>query len=243
MKAYRSIGTFMHRYHGSRKKFLLLFLKLHLEYYTWYFNRTERDVYRNNITRREEGEKFQLSKRLRKILHSMPDGNMRSMREEMFMVDACAQIGSLETVSSLYSGILERDPMRNVEFIEFCMSVPMECFCNAYYDRRLVREFMHDIVPPGIRLDVAHRGRQSGDNEYRISLDWEKYLPRIRQELTEERVLQYLSEEKIRYYIDRLEPNQFSEQIMDVRMIVDAYQFALFLKELERKQTWKMVKK
>lgn len=239
LQAYRAIGTFMHRYRGSRKRFIKLFLKLHLEYFTWYFKKGEKDMYANNITRREVGEKYDLTKRFRKMIHRFPTANMQGMREEIFMLDACAQIGSLETSSSLYTGILERDPMRNVEFIEFCMTIPMECFNNARYDRRLVREFMHDIVPPAIRLNVAYRGKQSADNEYRISLQWEDYLPRMEQELGRERVLRYLSAEKIREYIDRLDPENFSEQFIDMRMIVDAYLFALYLKELERIQKWK----
>ena len=149
------------------------------------------------------------------------------------MPNANAQIGELNTANSLHYGVLERDPMRNVEFIEFCMSLPLTCFVNQDYDRRLVRDFMHDIVPKEIRLDVAHRGRQSGDNEYRICQAWDTNLPKLKETLYQGRISRYLDADKVKQYFSVLEKKDFQHDFMEMRMIVDAYMHGLYLEELD----------
>lgn len=154
---------------------------------------------------------------------------MKAYRKHMYIKEANAQIGEIDTKNSLEHGILTRDPMRTVDVVNLCFSLPMECFASDDYDRRLVREGMRDIVPEAVRHDVRHRGRQSGDNEYRISLVWDEMLPGIVEQLHTDKVLKYLSKEKIDRYINKLNSNNLMDNIFDVRMIVDAYTFAKYL--------------
>ena len=56
---------------------------------------------------------------------------------------------------------------------------------------------MHDIVPEAIRLDVRHRGRQSGDNVYRISQSWDKMKEKIEEALHSKETLHYLDVKQI----------------------------------------------
>lgn len=234
IKAFQTATHYVRRYHGRRKAFLKSYLKGHLEYYTWYFEQSRKDPYAINITKREQGERFQQRKRFnRELLHNRPHPTRKRMREECYMPNANAQIGEINTANSLYYGILERDPMRNVEFIEFCMSLPLTCFVNEDYDRRLVRDFMHGVVPEAIRLDVAHRGRQSGDNEYRINKVWDQYLPEIRKVLFQEGICKYIDTDKTEQYFTRLKDRDFQRDFMEMRMIVDSYMHGLYLRELD----------
>ena len=84
-------------------------------------------------------------------------------------------------VTKIVYGVLERDPMRNVELIEYFMTLPMNCFADKNYDRKIIRSYMSDIVPDAIRLDYNHRGRQSADNAYRIQLEWDKYIDLLKE--------------------------------------------------------------
>ena len=108
----------------------------------------------------------------------------------------------------------------------------MRCYVNGVYDRRLVREFMHDIVPESIRLDVSHRGSQSGDNTYRISQIWDAMKVEIREALHSREVLHYLDEKKIDEMLQRLNSENLSEYEMDMRMVVDAYMFSRYLRRI-----------
>ena len=236
IKAYKDIGFFMKRYHGSRRGYLKSFVRAFLNYFAMPFQFKKNDIYRNCVTRREFEGVYHIKKRFYKeINHNFPFKNLKRMRQEIYMVNACAQIGEIETKSSLYSGILERDPMRNVEFIEFVMSLPVSCFVSREYDRRLVREFMEGIVPEEIRMDVAHRGRQSGDNEYRIESVWDRYLDQMKQVLYSDQVLHFLDQERIEEYFKVLEKGNFGDQFMEMRMLVDAYLFGMFLQKISEK--------
>lgn len=232
-RAYKDIGTYMHKHGGNRKQYIKNYAKAHLKYYKWYFDKEAKDAYRYTITRKDTGERYNVQKRFEKdLLNFKPTKTLDAMRDEIYILDANAQIGEIETANSLYRGLLERDPMRNVKFIEFCMSLPLICFNNKEYDRRLIRQFMHDIVPDEIRLDVQHRGRQSADNEYRIAQVWDEYLPTLQEYLRDEAVGKYFDSTLVQQYFDRLDKNRFVEQFFDMRMIVDAYIFTIFMKKL-----------
>lgn len=234
VKAFQTATHFVKRYHGRRDAFIKTYIREHIAYYTWYFDKERKNTYANNITKKAQGERFNQCKRLnRELLHNRPHPTRKRMKKECYMVNANAQIGELNTAASLYQGVLERDPMRNVEFIEFCMSLPLTCFVNEDFDRRLVRDFMHDVVPEQIRLDVGHRGRQSGDNEYRIQKVWEQYLPEIRKVLFQEKFQKYIDTDKAESYLTCLEGGDFQKHFMEMRMIVDSYMHGLYLRELD----------
>ena len=72
-------------------------------------------------------------------------------------------IGMYQTKDSLYHGILTRDPSRDKRMIELCLKLPYKCFAWNGTERRLVRDYLDDIVPDEIRLVNKKRGRQSGD--------------------------------------------------------------------------------
>lgn len=229
--AYKGIGIYTRKYRGYRKNFIKSYIRENIRYYTWYFDKDAKNVYKTSITRLDLAERLKVKKRFNKeLMHFKPVANTERMRKECYMRDANAQIGEIETKSSLYSGILERDPMRNVDFIEFCMSLPMRCFNTFEYDRRLIREFMHGIVPDEIRLDVQHRGSQSGDNEYRIAQVWDEYLPRIREKLSSAEARRYIDHKQAEEKLRLLKKEEFAkQQVTDMRIMVDAYLFSLYL--------------
>lgn len=218
---------------ASRKVFLKNMSKAFWNYYLWYFDSEKRDCYKDTVTLPEVGERYQLRKRFHKtVLHFFPFANIKEYRRKMYMNEANAQIGELDTKLSLVHGILSRDPMRTVEVVNLCFQLPMECFANKDYDRRLVRVGMEDIVSEKIRHDVMHRGRQSGDNEYRIGALWDEMLPNMKKYLYSKQTLQYLSKEKIDFLFSKVHPDNMKENMMEARMLVDAYTFAVYLEML-----------
>ena len=78
-------------------------------------------------------------------------------------------MGVINTKEGLYHGLVLRDPTMDKRMLELCLELPYKCFAWNGVERRLVREYLSDYVPEEIRLDVRHRGRQSGDAALRLN--------------------------------------------------------------------------
>ena len=78
------------------------------------------------------------------------------------------QIGDGETKMSLYTGVLIKDPTRDVDFFEWCLHLPTEQFHKNCTNRRLIYAYMDDIMPPHILDQRLPKGRQSADMFYRL---------------------------------------------------------------------------
>ncbi len=79
-------------------------------------------------------------------------------------------VGLYETKDGLYNGILIRDPSKDKRMIELCLRLPFKCFAWNGVERRLVRDYLDDVVPDEIRLINRNRGRQSGDAVIRYDM-------------------------------------------------------------------------
>lgn len=222
------------QYRVSRKKLLKSVVKRVGSYYKWYFDSKAKDTYSENITRKDIGEQYECNKRLNKLLHGTAYTSMKEHRRQIYMPLANAQIGEIDTKFSLSYGVLNRDPLRNVEVIEACMSFPYNCFADNDYDRRLVRVGMEGIVPEETIKDYRHRGSQSGDNEYRISLVWDEMLDEIKGVLYDDEILRYLDKDRIDALFAKLNKDNLAENMLDARMIVDAYVFGKYVKRLDK---------
>lgn len=227
-KAYRALD-FATRARIPRKRILKYLCKKLADYYLWYFRKRDRDCYEYILTRKDIGEQYRLTKRFHKqIYHFKPYKSFKRIREEMYLTGQFAQIGEVETKDSLAYGVLTRDPFRTVEINELCFRLPLECFVSNDFERRLVRAGMNGIVPDSIRLNLVQRGRQSGDNLYRLKAVWGEFENVIRNALTEESVLAYLSKEQIEACFDRIN-HSWEQNELDVLLLVDAYSFSRYL--------------
>lgn len=233
IKGIKEIDQFFTQYHIRKKTFLKSLFKNIFTYHTRFLRHNKMDCYQNNVTRKELGERYALSKRFQKeVLYFPPVKTLSLMRNEMYLPRAYAQIGEIDTKNSLAYGILTRDPLRNVRFVELCLSLPMRCYVNHNYDRRLVREFMCNIVPDSIRTNIRHRGRQSGDNAYRISKSWDSMQKQIHDSIFSPRTTHFLDPKRIHEFFDNLNSSTLEKHEMDMRMIVDSYLFSEYLKRL-----------
>ena len=84
---------------------------------------------------------------------------------------AMRQLGETHTKQSLFTGVLLRDPTIDKRVIEFCIHIPAEQFCKNGIDRRLVKVYLKDIMPPHV-MNFDKKGKQSADLNYRFSLNW-----------------------------------------------------------------------
>lgn len=76
--------------------------------------------------------------------------------------------GEFSFKNSIRTGVLFRDPTRDKRMIEFVKSVPYDQFTHNGYTRRLIREYLEDLMPP--EYFVMHPiGVQSADMKFRFT--------------------------------------------------------------------------
>lgn len=75
--------------------------------------------------------------------------------------------GEFAQKHSIRTGVVLRDPTRDRRMVEFVLSAPFDQFTHNGYTRRLIREYMEDIMPPGYFYRHPF-GVQSADIKYRF---------------------------------------------------------------------------
>lgn len=71
--------------------------------------------------------------------------------------------------NSIYTGVILRDPTRDKRLISFVIGLPYNQFTHNGVRRRLIREYMDDVMPEHI-IKERRKGVQSADLKKRISL-------------------------------------------------------------------------
>ncbi len=73
------------------------------------------------------------------------------------------------TKLGLYHGLIVKDPTDDKRILELVLTLPRSEFYKDGVDRRLVRAYLDDVVPDGIRLEYIKRGIQGADSSYRVN--------------------------------------------------------------------------
>ena len=88
--------------------------------------------------------------------------------------------------------------------IEFCLGLPLECFTNNGIERRLVRDYLKDLLPEPITDMRKPFGMQTADFYYRVNRDFDKIKEEVFRNLDEPLLREYLDPEKINPLIAEL---------------------------------------
>ncbi len=113
------------------------------------------------------------------LLKSGRENTFSNFSRYMYDKVALRQMGETELKFSLETGIIPRDPTRDKRLIELVLSLPLEQFVRYGCERRLVREYMKDIIPAKIVNDRFHRGRQGIGSERMMKKQWQEIAPRL----------------------------------------------------------------
>lgn len=113
------------------------------------------------------------------LLKAGREDNFASFSRYMYDKVALRQMGETELKFSLDTGIIPRDPTRDKRLIELVLSLPLEQFVRYGCERRLVREYMKDIIPEKIVNDRFHRGRQGIGSERMMKRQWQEIAPKL----------------------------------------------------------------
>lgn len=107
---------------------------------------------------------------------------------------ALRQIGEMETKSSYKSGVLMRDPTRDRRMVELVMAMPLSRFVRDGEERRLIREYMKDMIPSEILIQTdSHKGRQSADMVNRLRPHWQRIYKSLQELINSPEGKEYLN--------------------------------------------------
>ena len=134
--------------------------------------------FNNCLTREDLIKKYSIKKVYLDIARYMGSDSFFSevqRRRSIFLPNSFQQVSYANAIFELCYGIISRDPTRDKRMIELCMAMPIRCFCDGKYERRLITDYMKDIVPKHIIRQMYNRGIQSADFTYRISKNYRDY--------------------------------------------------------------------
>lgn len=229
----RLIQEFDKRFHTSRKILLKKILTTRFKYIIdelKYF--CSAHITENTYINPALINSFRINKRLKK-LHYNKQGidlaNLKIYRRAMYDTVLLSQIGEIGTKVCLYHGIIERDPTKDIRVIEYCSSLPMECYHQQGLDRWLVRGNMEKYVPKELLYDQRHRGLQSADIIYKIKPHWDK----IREEITEisqnSRLAHYIDCKKIEKFLMEHRDHIKDDDLYEVLQVMYLLSLARFV--------------
>lgn len=194
IETYKIVTEFCTRYHASKKRVLIDTFKSSLKYpidkikYRLFENILDK-AYVNPYFAKKMGS----IKKIRKSYFNIQAptySTINHYHKYMYDLYSLSHIGEFNTKCGLANGILIRDPAKDIRVIEYCSSLPMECFFHNGLERWLVRGNMKQYVPESILKDVPHRGLQSADCLFRLNKRW----PTIKSEMKALCLTQSLSE-------------------------------------------------
>lgn len=201
VRAYKEIRAFGKLHGVPRKKIVKNYVReLRKE-------RKKEDFLWDSYVKKELLQKHQINfivnQLTKKSGGSMIDTQMQ-MRNFQFDRVNLAQLGLYDTKFSLIHGVLVRDPTKDKRLIELCMSFPVECYVHNGVERRLVRAYMHGIVPDVILKQVRKRGLQSADYVERVMRNWKHIAQDVTEKLSDQTLLLYLDKQQLETLVEEL---------------------------------------
>lgn len=162
-------------------------------------------------------------KLLKYVLKIDKKSTLKKARGYMYDKIALRQVGESELHESLLSGVVFRDPTRDRRLIELTLSIPIDIFVNADTDRRLVREYMKNIIPPEIVSDQFHRGSQGDAGFDNIRVNWRKIKDELIPKYNLNTEKKYLWKQELCKWIEQIDESAESNNFKLMKAIYLGY--------------------
>jgi asparagine synthase (glutamine-hydrolysing) len=204
-KAYSMINDFNKRFGLARKRLvkhmLLEFIKHSFHKFHHHFSGKILD---NSYVNKTFARNMHVTKKIRQLYYNMSGSffsNINAYHTYMHEMNSLLQVGEMNTKIALANGLVVRDPTKDIRIIEYCASLPMECFVHDGLERWLVRGNMAEYVPKEILYNVKQKGLQGADYQYQINKHWAEILPKIYQHCLSPSVLPYIDAKKVKDFL------------------------------------------
>lgn len=110
-------------------------------------------------------------------------------------------LGIFETQFGLSTGMLLRDPTKDIRMIEFCRQIPFHMFTHNGTPRQLIRSAFSSTLPSSILEPWEQHGIQNVDWSQRIIRDWQTLQPELLQHLDSGYLNKWIDKERLRSFI------------------------------------------
>lgn len=110
-------------------------------------------------------------------------------------------LGVFETQFGLSTGMLLRDPTKDIRIIEFCRQITFQMFTHKGTPRWLIRSAFSSTLPKSVLEPWEQHGILNADWAYRIKRDWETLKPELLQHLAHNALDDWIAKDRLRNFI------------------------------------------
>lgn len=110
-------------------------------------------------------------------------------------------LGAFETQFGLSTGVLLRDPTKDIRIIEFCLRIPFSMFTYNGTPRWLIRGSFTSLLPKSILEPWEQHGILNVDWIQRIRRDWNTLKPELMEHLNSGYLDDWIDKDRLRNFI------------------------------------------
>ena len=145
-----------------------------------------------------------------------------------------AHVSDSDAKLSLRYGMQTLDITKDPRIIEFCLSLPMECFSRPGPEtRRLTRIYLADLYPPEILPEKAPRGVQSADLMERLIPRWQEVVAEMERVCLSTGVRRMVEEDEVRAVFGDMKLGPEHVSLTKLKNVMYAYSLGVFLESHE----------
>jgi len=191
--------------HLSRKKFLVNTLNDFRS-----FDNDRKTIFTNHVPTNfflspSIGNDYSLSERFSEDISALLPGgyyNETDYRTFLFSENLLINLGVFETQFGLNTGMILRDPTKDVRILQFCHALPFRMFFYQGTPRWLIRKSFKGLLPNSVLEPWEQRGLLNADWIQRIRRDWSMLKPELLQHLSSGILDNYIEKDAVHSLID-----------------------------------------
>ena len=143
-----------------------------------------------------------------------------------------SHVSEYETKVSLKTGLLKRDPTRDIRLIELILSYPIDQFVRDGQQRYLIKRAMKGLIPDEFIEGKISRGIQAADWIERLRHKWDVVYQDMLKMKGNKTIEYFCDNNKINYYLDKYKslPVEYTDEIKyEIRSFISIYIFYKFI--------------
>ncbi len=128
--------------------------------------------------------------------------NQKSFSEQLNPYALFMYSGVFETQFGLHTGMLLRDPTKDMRILSFCQHLPFSMYAYHGIPRWLIRNTFTSLIPPPVSESWSRRGLLNIDWIQRVRRDWMQLKPELLQHLSTGLLDSYIDKERAQAFLE-----------------------------------------